>query len=87
MVLSYFFHPCSVDLLVFDLHGTHCLNKVRVFPADMDSGSHFEFAISDFNSAHAQTGKEERSSGPLLASHHSASYFNDGGGLCLLACY
>jgi hypothetical protein len=48
---------CSVDLLVLDLHGTQRLYKVPVFPADMDSVSHFEFAISDFNGAHAQTGK------------------------------
>ena len=43
--------------MVFDMHGNHRLNKVRVFPADMDSVSHFEFAISNFNGAHAQTGK------------------------------
>jgi len=41
---------CLADVLVLDLHGIHGLGKVCIFPADVDSVSHFEFAISEFNS-------------------------------------
>ena len=66
IVFSYFFLDldtndfslfCLIDDLVFDLHRIHRLGKVCFFPADVDGVSHFEFAVSEFNTlANKHTG-------------------------------